>query len=218
MPPNPAIPTSSGTCALELVDWRRRVTALYVAVRAEPSPEVAHALWRAGRDLLMREHPQSPLLPDDELRRTGVPYWPYDPELRFALELHPSAEPATLQLQTGGTETTALRRAGVLALPAPVEATLDVWWMEQYAGGVFLPVRDGTAGETSYGGGRYLLDTAKGADLGTDQARLVVDLNFLYHPSCRYNEAWQCPLAPAGNTIAARVEAGERLKWLSPPR
>jgi len=137
----------------------------------------------------MREHPQSPLLPDDELRRTGVPYWPYDPELRFALALEypPTTEPTTL------------------------DATLDVWWMEQYAGGLFVPLRDGTAGDSSYGGGRYLLDTAKSADLGESDGRLIIDLNFLYHPSCRYNPDWQCPLAPPGNTIAYPVKAGERL-------
>jgi uncharacterized protein len=86
-----------------------------------------------------------------------------------------------------------------------------VWWLDQYAGGLFLPLRDGTAGDTSYGGGRYLLDTAKGADLGGSDGALVVDLNFLYHPSCRYNSSWQCPLAPRGNTITAPVRAGERL-------
>ena len=198
---------------LELADWRRRVAELYAGVRAHADPKEAHALWRRGRDELMRAHPESPLLPDDELRRSGVPYWPYDPELRFALELEYSTErePATLTLQTGGTSVTSLRRLGVLALPAPVDATLDVWWMEQYAGGVFVPVRDGTAGDTSYGGGRYLLDTAKGADLGGRDGRVIVDLNFLYHPSCRYNADWQCPLAPAGNTIGYAVQAGERL-------
>jgi hypothetical protein len=198
---------------LELVDWRRRVAELYAAVRAQAEPKEAHALWRRGRDELMRAHPESPLLPGDELRRSGVPYWPYDPELRFVLELQTSTEPepTTLTLQTGGTEATSLRRLGVLALPAPVEATLDVWWMEQYAGGVFVPLRDATAGDTSYGGGRYLLDTAKGADLGSRSGGVVVDLNFLYHPSCRYNADWQCPLAPAGNTIGYAVQAGERL-------
>jgi uncharacterized protein (DUF1684 family) len=90
-------------------------------------------------------------------------------------------------------------------------AELDVWWLEQYGGGIFLPLRDGTAGTESYGGGRYLLDTAKGADLGADGDRLVLDLNFLYHPSCRYNAAWECPLAPPGNTVPVPVRAGERL-------
>jgi uncharacterized protein (DUF1684 family) len=204
---------TSTTDELELLDWRRRVAALYSAVRAESKPAEAHALWRRGRDELMRAHPQSPLLGGDDLRRGGLPYWPYDPELRFALELEPSTDPtpATLTLQTGGTETTVLRRLGVLTLPEPVNATLDAWWLAQYAGGLFVPVRDGTAGDTSYGGGRYLLDTAKGADLGSRDGRLVVDLNFLYHPSCRYNADWQCPLAPPGNTIRHSVQAGERL-------
>jgi uncharacterized protein (DUF1684 family) len=207
-----ATPTSA---ELQLVDWRRRVAALYEAVRTQSEPAQAHALWRRGRDALMSAHPQSPLLADDEMRRSGVPYWPYDPELRFELELETPAdtepEPATLTLHTGGAETTSLRRLGVVALPASLDATLDVWWMEQYAGGLFVPLRDGTAGDTSYGGGRYLLDTAKGADLGTRGGRMVIDLNFLYHPSCRYNADWQCPLAPAGNTIAHPVQAGERL-------
>jgi uncharacterized protein (DUF1684 family) len=196
---------------LDLVDWRRQVAALYTAVRAERSPEVGHAIWRRGRDELMRQHPQSPLLPDDDLRRTGVPYWPYNQALRFEVAVQPSDEPSTLQLQTGGTDTTALRRLGSVHLPAPVDAAVDVWWMQQYAGGLFLPLRDGTAGGASYGGGRYLLDTAKGADLGSVSGALVVDLNFLYHPSCRYNEDWQCPLAPAGNTVAFAVQAGERM-------
>jgi uncharacterized protein (DUF1684 family) len=210
MPAHHATPTPG---ELELVDWRRRVAALYATVRAEAEPARSHAVWRHGRDALMREHPQSPLLPDDELRRTGIPYWPYDPELRFELALEDSTEPdpTRLTLQTGGGETTSLRRIGVLVLPAPLQASLDVWWMEQYAGGLFVPVRDGSAGDTSYGGGRYLLDTAKGADLGGRDGRVVVDLNFLYHPSCRYNADWQCPLAPAGNTIGFAVEAGERL-------
>ena len=73
----------------------------------------------------------------------------------------------------------------------------------------------GTVGTATYGGGRYLLDTAKGADLGgadrVDGTWLTIDLNFLYHPSCRYNDAWECPLAPDGNTTRVAITAGERL-------
>ncbi len=196
---------------VDLADWRRRVQELYAAARAQADPEQGHALWRAGRDDLFRSHPQSPLPPDDRMRSTGIPYWPYDPELRFALPLEPPSEPARLAVPTDGQGTTSMRLLGRVALPAPLGASVDVWWLEQYGGGLFLPLRDGTATDTSYGGGRYALDTAKGADLGTTSGSLVVDLNFLYHPSCRYNPAWQCPLAPAGNVIAASVRAGERL-------
>jgi uncharacterized protein (DUF1684 family) len=195
---------------LELVDWRRRVAGLYAAVRAEDDPRRGHELWRRGRDELFREHPQSPLPPGDPMRATGVPYWPYDPELRFELPLLPAGE-LTLNVPTSE-GVTAMDRVGCLRLPPPLDAVIDVWWLRQYGGGLLLPLRDGTAGQSSYGGGRYALDTAKSADLGGRDGHLVVDLNFLYHPSCRYNDTWQCPLAPPGNTISAPVNGGERLR------
>lgn len=199
------------SAVLELADYRRRVAALYAAVRAAADPADGHALWRAGRDELFRTHPQSPLPADDPLRDTGLPYWPYDPALRWTLPLLPPGEPVTMALPTDDDGTTEMTLAGHVDLPSPVAATVDVWSLRQYAGGLFVPLRDGSAGRTSYGGGRYLLDTAKSADLGGDDTHLVVDLNFLYHPSCRYDSAWQCPLAPQGNTVAAAVDAGERM-------
>jgi uncharacterized protein len=197
---------------LELVSWRRATAGLYAAARsgAEDDPRRAHELWRQGRDKLFREHPQSPLAPGDPLRATGLPYWPYDPDLRFELPLLPADDKLTLDVPTSE-GVTAMDRVGSVRLPLPLDAVVGVWWLRQYAGGLLLPLRDGTAGQSSYGGGRYALDTAKGADLGGRDGHLVVDLNFLYHPSCRYNDAWQCPLAPPGNRITAPVAAGERL-------
>jgi uncharacterized protein len=196
---------------LELADWRRMVSELYAAVRAEASPRRGHELWRRRRDELFRWHPQSPLPPGDPLRTTGLPYWPYDPDLRFELPVRPAELEPPRSVPAGGDGTISLTRAGRIELPPPLDAAIDVWWLRQYGGGLFLPLRDGSAGTSSYGGGRYLLDTAKGADLGGSATSLVIDLNFLYHPSCHYSDAWQCPLAPPGNTIQAAVTAGERL-------
>jgi uncharacterized protein len=196
---------------LGLSGWRRQVSELYAAVRGEDDPEAGHALWRAGRDKLFRTDPQSPLPFGDPLRTSGLPYWRYDPSVRFELPLLRASEQKQLSVPTDGDGTTLLQLIGCVHLPPPLDARIDVWWLQQYAGGLFLPLRDGTAGDTSYGGGRYALDTAKGADLGGSSDRLIIDLNFLYHPSCRYAPAWQCPLAPAGNAISAEVRAGERL-------
>lgn len=194
---------------LELADWRRRTGELYARVRAEPDPASGHRLWREGRDRLLREHPQSPLPSDSLLRDTGLAYWPYDAGLRFEVPLEPAAEPQLRTSESSNDGSIRLRRIGRVTLAA-IDVTLDVWWLAQYAGGLFLPLRDGTAGSETYGGGRYLLDTAKGADLGGDSARLVVDLNFGYHPSCRYDSAWECPLAPPGNTTPVPIRAGEQ--------
>ena len=88
--------------------------------------------------------------------------------------------------------------------------SLDLWWLGSYGGGLFLPIRD--ADPRTYGGGRYLLDTIKGADLGGDADGLVVDLNFAYQPSCAYDEAWACPLAGPTNTVPVPVPVGERYR------
>lgn len=196
---------------LELADWRRRVSELYSRVREEADTPRGHRIWQAGRENLFQTHPQSPLKTGDPLRTFGLNYWPYNPRFRFEVGLLLVNEPQELRLPTDGDGTTRLRKFGRVCIPLPEPVVVDVWWLKQYAGGIFLPLRDGTAGRETCGGGRYLLDTVKGADLGGTPDTLILDLNFLYHPSCRYNEAWQCPLAPAGNTVSQQVRAGERL-------
>jgi uncharacterized protein (DUF1684 family) len=90
-------------------------------------------------------------------------------------------------------------------------AELAVYWLEGYGGGLWLPFADATSGEITYGGGRYLYDTIKGADLGATASGFVLDFNFAYNPSCAYDERWSCPLSPPENRLPFAVNAGERL-------
>lgn len=191
---------------LELLAWRREVADLYAAVRALP-PAPGHALWSTGRSRLLATSPQSPLAAGDPRRTTGLPVATYDPAWRVVVPLSPTTA-TTMTLPAGADGQVVLDRVGVLRTPW---GDLDAWWLRGYAGGLFVPVRDASAGSSSYGGGRYLLDTVKGADLGHDGAGVVVDLNFLYHPSCAYSPAWTCPLAPAGNVLPVHVPVGETL-------
>jgi hypothetical protein len=197
--------------ALTLADWRRQVAEMYSEVRRSEDAAHAHALWRDRRDRLFQEHPQSPLAPGDPLR-SGLPYWPYDPGLRFSVAVSPVSEIRSYTIATGQEEVTRIRQVGWVELPDRIGGRLGVWWLEQYGGGIFVPFHDATAGISSYGAGRYLLDTAKGADLGLEGDRLLLDFNFAYHPSCRYDPRWQCPLAPPENRLQAVIEAGERLQ------
>jgi hypothetical protein len=90
-------------------------------------------------------------------------------------------------------------------------ARLTLYWLEGYGGGLFLPFGDATNGKTTYGGGRYLYDTIKGADLGVTPDRIILDFNYAYNPSCAYRPKWVCPLAPRENILSFAVEAGERI-------
>lgn len=196
--------------AVEIVDWRRRVFALYSAVRTSDSPEEAHELWRIERDDLMLHHPATPLLPADRALFEGLPIASYDPRWRFELPILP-AEPGAFDFATGTDGVVPFERVGVVEVPDV--GSLDVWRLASYGGGLFIPVRDalsGTQGGT-YGGGRYLIDTIKGADLGSDAVAetIVLDFNFAYNPSCAYDPAWACPLAQPGNVLSTAVPVGE---------
>ena len=205
------MPAALTTAALDVADWRRRVFAIYAAVRAASDPRVGHELWRTARDELFAQHPSSPVLPEDKAAFTGLPVEPYDPAWRFEVELV-DAPPQTLDVETGTDGVVPFERIGLVELPDV--GTLDVWRLRSYGGGIFVPVRDALAGihGGTYGGGRYLLDTIKGADLGPGARpdSLVLDFNFAYNPSCAYDPAWACPLAQKGNIVGVEIPVGER--------
>ena len=187
---------------LELLDWRRQVAGLYADVRAESHPRVAHEGWQAVRDQLFAEHPQSPV---DRATFTGLQVADYDPAWRAEVALEP-APPYRLEIPTATDGLVPFERIGMLRTPW---GSLDAWWLDSYGGGLWIPVAD--ASPLTYGGGRYLYDSVKGADLGTTADGLVVvDLNFLYAPSCAHDPRWVCPLAPPGNVLTVPVPVGER--------
>jgi uncharacterized protein len=193
---------------LALLDWKRRVFALYEAVRIMP-PEEGWKLWRETRDELFRSHPQSPLPPESRAGFKGLEFWPYDPEARVLAELE-DVEAPPQPIETSGVEPMLFRPFARAWFELRGERlSLEVHWLTGYGGGIFLPVRDATSGKESYGGGRYVLDTVKGADLGEQEGLLVLDFNFAYNPSCAYDPGWVCPLAPPANRLAVAVEAGE---------
>ena len=226
---------------LDLADWRRRISELYTEVRATSvaDPEAAWERWRRVREELFREHPQSPVLAG-ERQDFEARHWPYEASLRFELELEPGEDAASgpasakddaptgitagdssslggfgsLLLPVSDGSEQSFARIGSIEVPFPNgKRRLGLYWMAGYAGGLFLPFRDATNGTETYGAGRYLLDTAKSADLGGNRERrtLILDFNFAFQPSCSFDPRWSCPLSPPENRLDIRVEAGERL-------
>ncbi|WP_158744759.1 DUF1684 domain-containing protein [Acidisphaera sp. L21] len=196
----------------ELWDWRRRVAALYTAIRNDPNPPRAWDAWCHERNELFRNHPQSALDPPQRAEFTRLRYFPYDSALRFAVDLRPIERPA-FTVDVGGDGAIHLQAfAQTIGLSQALGRELTLYWVGGYGGGVFLPFTDATCGSGSYGGGRYLLDTIKGADLGTTpDGRTILDFNFAYNPSCSYSPRYVCPLSPADNRLPAAVRAGEKL-------
>lgn len=196
--------------SLTLLDWRRTVATMYGDVRGGVDDDPEAALWRfrAAKDVLFRSHPDSPIPAAQRSTFGGLAYWPYDATLRFVVPVEETTEVATATAMSLSGDAYHLRRVGRLRLPV---GDLDLYWIDVYGGGLFLPFRDATSGAETYAAGRYLLDTVKGADLGGDATGLVIDFNYAYHPSCAYDPIWSCPLAPPSNRLDVPIRAGERL-------
>ncbi len=221
---------------LALADWRRRIAELYAEVRRAwaADPAAAHATWRAEREDLYRGHPASPV-PIGERDGFRAIHWPYEDAWRRtavleqawapAIGLPDPAAPPSGSAPGGVFPAISLAPASVGA-PPPLELAghvslavpggrvrLPVLMLLEYAGGIFLPFGDSTNGGPTYGAGRYLLDTAKGADLGVSaDGGLILDFNFAYQPSCAFDPRWACPLAPPEACLSLPVEAGERIR------
>jgi uncharacterized protein (DUF1684 family) len=195
---------------LDLLDYKRRVHALYARVRADPDPAHAFAAWVAERDELFAHHPQSALPPERRAGFGGLRYFPHDPRGRVLADVVPT-ERRRYDIPASAGEAMSFDRIGVARFAlggTPCE--LELYWLVGYGGGLFVPFADATAGEDTYGAGRYLLDTVKGADLGMRDGRLVLDFNLAYNPSCSYDPRWSCPLAPPPNRLTIAVRMGER--------
>jgi uncharacterized protein (DUF1684 family) len=196
--------------ALSLLNWRRTIGDLYAEIRATPDKAAAWRRWHETRTRLFRAHPQSPVPADQRPAYTGPYVYDYEPAWCLSASVEP-VDPLRLEIATSNVETMAFTRFGVARFThAGGELELELYWLEGYGGGLFLPFADATSGSETYGAGRYLLDTVKGADLGQQDGRLVIDFNFAYQPSCAYDPRWTCPLAPPANRLSVPVRAGER--------
>lgn len=202
-----AIVDSAEATTASLWDWRRRVADMWHDIRAAETPEAGWRLWRDTRAALFANHPQTPLDPGASLPE----YFPYDPALRFAVQLAPPATDQPMFMPAGNDgEVKLLPFAETDGLRDKLGGELTLYWVTGYGGGVFLPFLDATSGKETYGGGRYLLDTIKSADHGaTPDGRTILDFNFAYNPSCAYSLRWVCPLAPRDRRLPVAVRGGE---------
>ena len=201
---------------LSLINWRREIFSIYDEVRSEEDGIVAWNIWKDKREKLFKFHPESPTFdPNKQSGFNDVPVL-YSYNQKFSLfskfELISNSE--IIQLNTEENSITRLKPfIKTTHLKDFLGIELTIFKIEGYGGGLFLPFTDTgcKSGGAHYEGGRYLIDTVKGADLGelkTDELRL--DFNFSYNPSCSYNSKWTCPILKDYNRISILVDAGEK--------
>lgn len=146
---------------------------------------------------------QSPLTPEQRKTFAGLRHFPENPALRFRLPVNRLPGTEKIQMQTSTGHIATYIRFGTVQFAVNGQPqTLTLYKSEDHDA-LFLPFTDATSGIETYGAGRYL-DPALEPD-GT----IELDFNLAYNPFCAYNDNWTCPIPPAENHLAVRIEAGE---------
>lgn len=188
------------------------VLALAGGVRAQEQAwrDSAAAFW-SRTEAEFADSATSPLKAADRAVFHGLERFPYDPAFHVTARFTPTPDAAPFgmvtttarrpQYQACGRLTFTLQgRACTLIVYRNLELARD----PAYANYLFLPFTDGTSGEETYGGGRYI-------DLqGPLGPTVEVDFNTAYNPYCAYNDRYSCPVPPKENVVDLPVRAGVR--------
>ncbi|MEF8799630.1 MAG: DUF1684 domain-containing protein [Halolamina sp.] len=164
---------------------------------------------RAAKDEYFRTNPRSPIPPDERGSFDGLSYYPVDESYRFELPLHEheDKEPVTVGTSTDG-EQRYLRWGAFRFDIDDEEVTLQAYKSDPDEDRLWVPVRDETSGEETYGAGRYL--DLEPETHRTDEGRWILDFNEAYNPTCAYSDQYECPLPPTENWLDVPIRAGEK--------
>ena len=105
----------------------------------------------------------------------------------------------------------AFRQYGILSFKIdgqdftlPIYQNIKLMKNEKYKDYIFIPFKDHTNGNETYGGGRYI--EAKKPTGNTYQ----LDFNYAFNPYCHYTTGYNCPYPPEANFLDIKIEAGEK--------
>ena len=157
---------------------------------------------RRMKDEFFARGGDSPLTDSQRKTFTGLKYFDPAPAHRFEAVLERPQSSEYEDIQTSDGQIQHLPRAGTLRFDLGGKAVGLAAYDQGHE--LFIPFRDTTSGDETYGAGRYVEAHP------LDHDRYEIDFNTAYNPYCAYNEDWSCPLPPRENWLDVPIRAGER--------
>ena len=159
--------------------------------------------FRKQKDVFFEKDPHSPLSMEQKQDFQGLRYYPENPALIFETKLKSFDEQKQIQMQTSTGEIKEYTRSGKFQFDVDsLPAELTVYTSQD--GSAFVPFKDKTTANETYGAGRYLELEHRGEDL------FEVDFNQAYNPWCAYSPDYSCPFPPEENRLSVPILAGEK--------
>lgn len=151
----------------------------------------------------------TPLKQEDFETFTGLNFFPINLEYYVKARFERASGAKPFKIPTTTSEFKTYEKYGELHFNLHgKEQVLDVYQShklrktKKYRDYLFLPFKDLTNGDETYGGGRYLEMWIPKNDT------VIVDFNKAYNPYCVYNTKYSCPLVPKTNWMDIPVYAG----------
>lgn len=157
--------------------------------------------------------PARTILPPKKLKilqeKDGLPFYPIATDYRVVAKVERFTDPEVIEMKTSSTRMAAYEvyalatfkmKGATHSLTLYKSRRTDL--APKYQQLLFLPFKDATSGNATYGGGRYL-------DLPIPEGNtIVIDFNKAYHPYCAYTTGYSCPVVPTANHLDIPIEAG----------
>ncbi len=165
--------------------------------------------FRTEIDRFMKTHPQSPLASNHQDGFAGLGY--YDPQEAWVITApldYLSASEPHIEMQTSTGDVRHYRRWATFQFAVDGQMAQLTIFSDPWGESLFLPFKDTTNGDATYGAGRYLDNHRPGLIVRGDE--VTIDFNHAYNPYCAYSPAFSCPLPPQENWLAVPITAGEK--------
>lgn len=164
---------------------------------------------RRKKDEFFKRHPRSPIPSEEMAEFEGLTYFPIDSKYRFKLSLHEHEEREKISIETTKEGEQEYIRWGEFRFALDNnDYTLQAYKSSRGEKRLWVPFRDETSGEETYGAGRYL-DLEPENDK-TEDGKWILDFNKAYNPFCAFSDMYECPFIPPENWLDVEVKAGEK--------
>ena len=164
---------------------------------------------RRRKEEYFAESEHSPLSPHDRAEFEGLSHYPPDEAYRFRVPLHEHDEKERVTVATSTEGEQEYLRWGEFRVEVDgEEVVIQAYKSDPDEDRLWVPFRDATSGDETYGAGRYI-DHEPDEDR-FDDGTWLLDFNQAYNPTCAYSDRYECPLPPGENWLDVPIEAGEK--------
>ncbi len=185
------------------------VVSSVLAQKANPAYLAEIKQYQEELNASYKNPEESPLEPEDLAEFTGLPFFSVNEKYRIAARFVRTPGSKPFKMATSNGRLPVYEKYGEAhfeldgkQVVLPVYQNHELREIEKYKDYLFLPFKDQTNGDSSYGGGRYVELSIPAGDT------IVIDFNKAYNPYCAYSFRYSCPIPPKENRIALAIPAG----------